>query len=132
MARPRTTEDRKQDIMNLDVTNFSKISLFTTGMQGDEIVGFKVGQRIEPTPTLVATFKPSGSDSWGWIDLGTNPGEKSYQIYFERHHSTMYAFFGYYDASRSQENGNPSPFPDGVASAVVVGDDIHYTLYRKP
>lgn len=118
---------------NLYIVNFTSIPLFVTGTRGTDISGTKVGQRIEATPTLVGTFNASGMDSWDWMNLGTTPGENRFQIYVERHHSTSYACFGYYDPNSTQADSNPTPFPKGVSLATHLDNgDFLYILLAKP
>lgn len=58
------------------------------------------------------------SAPYGWINLGKDPSENAYQIYFE---CTSYlAKFGHYAANRTQSNPDPLPF-----SATTVGSGIY-------
>ncbi|HEX6748254.1 MAG TPA: hypothetical protein VF092_13240 [Longimicrobium sp.] len=108
-----------------------QIKLYVTGHKGDVTVRWA---NDKPLPvgewTNVANLVDNGTHLWGWVYFGSEPGRFEYQIYHEtQQFGSDYAFFGWYDPNSTQPDSNPSPFPDGVATADTDGS---YVLLRVP
>lgn len=127
----------------LIVLNQTNNTLVVTGSRGSDLSNVAINSDIPPLGgKIVAYFNtPGGSgDNWDWVylkDLGTG---QQYQIYVEWNrifNNNTYAFFGYYNEDSSQQNGNPSPFPDDCAitsfiSSSSSGSFPAYILTQTP
>ena len=127
----------------LIVLNQTNNTLVVTGSRGSDLSHVAINTDIPPLGgRIVAYYNTPGNaqDNWDWVylmDLGT---QAQYQIYVEWNriaNNATYAFFGYFNPDSSQQNGNPSPFPDGCAltsfiSSSHTGSYPVYILTKTP
>ena len=120
----------------LIVINLTQDVLEVTGSYGGDLsnvasdsqIGYKLGR-------IVAYYNTPGGndDNWDWVYLENLSTGDQYQIYVEWRtpSNATYASFGYYDASSSESNSDPSPFPDGCQDSnfITAGSDPGYPVY---
>lgn len=109
----------------LIVINLTQDVLEVTGKRGGDLSDVAVSAKIPyEMGVIVAQYNTPGAtgDNWDWVYLKNLSTGDEYQIYVEwvRPKGSTYAFFGYYNKDSSQQNGNPSPFPDGCAETNFV------------
>ncbi len=121
---------------SLKLTNASPVTLyaFEVTPAGSEVTLTDQLVVVPPNQTVeIASFDPPHTDSWGWVSVGLAKDDRAYQLYCERtydgYHS--YAFFGFYDATNTEQRPNNSPLPEGVATASPGQANYNYAFLGK-
>jgi Repeat of unknown function (DUF5648) len=127
----------------IHVLNNSNSPLLVVGTRGTDLTNVALNQVIPPFGgnLNVASFAQEDLiESWDWIDLLDLTSPQRYQIFVESS-TKWYLFgsdttdyFGYYDPTSSEGNGNPSPFPSGFSTSVFNASDYYIvnTLNATP
>ncbi len=124
----------------ITVLNSTSNPLRVIGSRGADLSSVAIGSTIQPNYQLdVAVYDWPTSpiyneDNYDWVYLLDTVTLSEYQIYMEVNQFSGHScfFFGYYDPSSSEENGNPLPFPDSSSwSATLAARNVQVTYQLK-
>jgi hypothetical protein len=118
------------------VVNNSPNPLLVSGSFGTDLSDVAVGSLIPPFGgvAVVALFTPDESDDYDWVYLTDLALPQQYQLYVGQWvEDEIDVYIGYFDPTSGKGPHNPSPFPDGTASAAGAGAGLlAYTLNSTP